>query len=143
MSQKTVIALCGRRNTGKSTTLKAVRSQIEKLGTLVKKLRRSQGADYADIWKVNGVLVGLTTLGDVPKDLDKYFAAFIGAGCDLIICAHHPEGETQKSVDALKAKGFSIKRIDKDLASSESVEEATNSFQAAEILELVKSYCGL
>lgn len=88
---KRIIALQGKGNTGKTTTLLQLISVIECKGykIYVKKPHRTEKVVVADI---NGITVGITTRGDNKECLKTDFAVL--GKCDLYVCACRSSGET-------------------------------------------------
>lgn len=99
-----VIALKGRSNIGKTSTLK------ELIKLLTEKYNPSNedylidGADVRVIYTINGKKVGIETQGDPYSRLPKSLNLFKNENCQLIICACRSSGATVEAVKSLKPK---------------------------------------
>jgi len=101
---KTVIALWGAANIGKTTTLKIVHKNLLKLST-DKLLKFSiNNSDIREIFIINGLKVGIETQGDPNSRLAESLNIFQQQGCEVIICATRTRGKTAELVGELKTK---------------------------------------
>jgi hypothetical protein len=93
---KTIILLTGGRNAGKSLTIRKVYQQL--LGIYLHAQRVNVNVQgrigpketYA-IVTIDVIKIGIESFGDYPKRLRESLRKFRDVGCDLIICAAHPE----------------------------------------------------
>ena len=92
--QKTMIALWGISELGKSTTIRLAYDDLRKdlpEEDIVKspgRTRKNLNVNGA-ILKIDGVLVGFASQGDNPEVLEKFLMPLIAAGCVVIVCATH------------------------------------------------------
>ena len=98
-----IIALQGKSNTGKTTTLKMlIRLFLEnnKYNLNPKYVKRyvlnkcnSDTGDVKCVFEYNGKRIGITTRGDTEKALARDFKNHFYK-CDIIVCAVHTHGKT-------------------------------------------------
>ncbi len=107
---KTIIAVYGRSNEGKSETIKKVcqilLNEFSNADSLVKPINYDE--DILTAIKLGNVKIGIESQGDpnsriiteqtIEKLADPYKESTLG-GCDIIICATRTEGKTVKTVD--------------------------------------------
>lgn len=130
-----ILALFGKGNIGKSTTLKILTAKLmENFNTVVLEFERGEssaeaiyeriqarneakragriyrGYDTSTVLSINGFNIGITTHGDLSKEIKKKVSKFKEQDCALAICAMHM---TENSKKALKecAIGDSITMI--------------------------------
>ncbi len=102
---KTIIAIHGRANEGKSETIKKVCSLI--LDTFPTAIPSETNIDYSgDILltvNVNGVIIGFESQGDPNSRMiyDETLRKLADKNCDIIICATRTGGMTVKKVDKI------------------------------------------
>lgn len=97
-----IIALWGRQNTGKTTTLKMVYNELKAKGySLLHKPDENEGDFYA-IFEIDGIKVGLFTGGDNAGCLDEPFKAFLKAECAICITASRVRRTRNGSVTFLE-----------------------------------------
>lgn len=111
---KTIIALRGAGNRGKSTTL----------GLLIGKIKAAYPAaaideklfkiDVTIILTINGIKVGIETQGDPNSRLGASLKRFVESKCKVIICASRSYGGTVDLVQAAASAGYDLKWVDKD-----------------------------
>lgn len=86
---KKIIALRGRKDSGKTSTLKLVRKELLRLGAIeilyVDGLGY-QGVDFYGIYEIWGILIGITSEGDYYQVIMDRVQILTGRQCDLILC---------------------------------------------------------
>ncbi|MDD5924294.1 MAG: hypothetical protein PUC88_05860 [Clostridia bacterium] len=95
-----VIVLRGKGNKGKTTTLNLL---IKKLVSLPTKILDGAISDSItdDSWvvlKYMGKTIGIITVGDDAKSLDKYFSR-ITISCDIYVCAARTKGSSCQYIE--------------------------------------------
>lgn len=95
---KVIIALQGKGDTGKTTTLKMLIEIIKQNGHVVTTLKQYK-KDIVIVAEINGKNIGVTTRGDFKSYLATDFAEFEKWSCGLCVCACRCKGDT---VDFLK-----------------------------------------
>jgi hypothetical protein len=112
---KRVFALTGTKNTGKSTTIRAV---YELLRAKYPSVRPEEGVilsrvEIKVVIVINGVKIGIESQGDPVKEsrLEESLKEFVRVDCSIIICARRTYGKKFDVVEDLKQKGFEIDSI--------------------------------
>jgi hypothetical protein len=131
---KKVIALRGRSNSGKSSTIREVFAIVRERhpGSIVRYITRSRRLDGKDlhlIVVIGGFLIGIESQRDPgtrPCRLEKSRAYFKEEGCDLILCTARGRGYTVDVVDALRADGYAIRWRDQPTERPPDSYEASN-----------------
>ena len=139
--QPTIIALRGRPNSGKSTTLKLVFEQLQSEGDLVWQ-DTHRYVETVAVVKVGDVKVGIVSIGDVADLLNKLLQDVMKRGCLVIVCAcrRNNSGSDSKTVQVVKRcePGYSIVWIDKEQTATESDQREANKRSCNEVLRAVK-----
>ncbi len=109
-----IIALQGKSNCGKTTTLKMLIKKILindefKLDSNYTESKvfskcNSNTGDFKCVFICDGIKIGITTRGDTKEALEKDFKKYFN-DCQIVICAVHTHGKT---VDFIKSKGDAI-----------------------------------
>ena len=138
MKSKTIIALRGVANQGKTTSIKIA---YELLKDAYPKAHIEEfyiGVDITVIITVNGVKIGIESQGDPNSRLFQSLRHFVGIGCKVIICATRSRGATVEAVNAFAGK-YQIKWYPKSGASSTSKQVADNRSFAQQIVAAVRA----
>ena len=95
---KKVFALKGRRNVGKSQTIRTVDELLRAKypGARVEHEHRTR-AELRVVLSINDVKIGVESGGRTQSSFDL----FVNLGCDVIICAAKTTGQTVNAVNAL------------------------------------------
>ena len=95
---KKVIALKGRRNVGKSQTIRTVDEllRVKYPSARVEHEHRTR-AELSVVMSIDGVKIGVESSERIQASLDL----FVSLGCDVIICATRTTGKTVNAVNAL------------------------------------------
>ena len=115
--QRTLIALRGKTNSGKSTALRLVFHQLlrregvrpVRSGTR----RRGQKDIKGGVLVIDGVKAGFLTIAEPPRELREKLEALANEGCVVILCATRSDGLTVKAVASMEDEGFQVVWIDK------------------------------
>lgn len=99
--QKSIIAVRGPANVGKTTTIRRAYEELRREGRCIDQGRLFSTEVIAAIWEIDGVKVGITSNGDLPEDLEENLARLLAAGCIVIVCATRTKGGTVKLVERL------------------------------------------
>lgn len=120
-----IIVSSGESNSGKTTTLKLLASELLKKGKLIvdypknhqcscidnEKLAKCGGdiknynGDITAVIEVDGKIVGISSFGDYVACIESKMKIFLGIPCDVIITAAHPNDDTILYVRSLKGSG--------------------------------------
>lgn len=153
---KQIIALCGKRNSGKSKTIEQV---YEILASKYKdaseesllRYKHKRQVDVVDVNVImtidNGIKIGIEGKGD-PKDkqknyfrLEKSIKSFVETECTVIICATRTSGETFNLVD--RQLGYTVIRKYQQYKDTVSDQEKSNHDMAQEIVGEVERFLQL
>lgn len=90
-----IVALKGRANSGKSTTIKLVAQLLQqKYPNAPISVLISNTSDIKIIMNINGTKVGIESQGDPNSRLQQSLTDFVNAKCGVIICATRTSGMT-------------------------------------------------
>ena len=140
--QKTIIALSGVHNSGKTTTIKKVDCLLdEDKRYRVRDMKVfNRGVDISVVVEVMNKKIGINSHGDIPSRLDKQLEKIMSYKCDIIIVATRSRGKTVKCVKKYKKKyGYEIIWIDQIKKKRSKRDRcAHNQSQAEEIVGITK-----
>ena len=86
-----IIALWGKHDSGKTTTIKLFRDILLKGGAKERKI--VEGYDFISEFTIQGKKVGVISGGDTKEILEGNFGQ-LSKGCDVVICPSRTKGET-------------------------------------------------
>lgn len=153
--KKTIIANYGTENVGKTTSIKLVYNKLHQIITdeNCRDLHSPEdnNGDLCAILTINGVKVGISSLGDnIPEHAD-WLNELVGEECVIILAACHDNDETTKKIYGLQKKDYRIiwtenARFYQELESykHKSPKGITNRFNenwATEIANLIEAWC--
>ena len=97
-----VFALKGRRNVGKSQTIRTVDELLRAKypNARVEHELRTR-VELRVVLSINGVKIGIESTGENIKRIQASFDLFVSLGCEIIICATRTTGKTVNAVNAL------------------------------------------
>lgn len=122
--RKKIIALFGRANVGKTSTLRRVLQSLEERpGATVD--RQIDRVDIRAIILIDGLKIGIETQGDPTGRLAESLELFAREGCNVIICATRTSGRTMDAVKRHEGV-FRIKWIKKTNPDQECAAEILN-----------------
>lgn len=98
--KKTIIAVWGNANTGKSTTIKMIYRMFFEMYSNVTILNEGpiSTVDITKIFSVEGHKIGIESQGDPNSNIFNSLKLFNKEKCELIICATRTKGNTVKEV---------------------------------------------
>lgn len=101
---KKAIALKGKSKIGKSQTIRTVDEllRVKYPGAIVEHEYRTR-VEVRVVLSINGVKIGIETIGEKIKRINESFDLFVNLGCEVIICATRTTGKTVTAVNALPA----------------------------------------
>jgi len=141
--EKTVMALSGAANVGKSTTIMKVRDLLKsKHGCVVEPEGTLEiDVDVRVVLRINGVRIGIESQGDPGGRLEESLLRFVELGCTAIICATRTRGRTVDAVNKLKPS-YNVVWLQQDVKSSASGQEASNDAMAERIARNIEKAIG-
>jgi len=100
--KKTIIAVWGTANVGKSKTLIKLGNIIKNCGWITEN-NVSKNNDYWAVFKYKGITLGVETYGDVEDDVGHGLQGLIGAKCDIIVMTSKTYGGTVNAIGELSS----------------------------------------
>lgn len=98
MNQKIVI-LSGKRNCGKTTTIKLIYKLLLKKHPNAKKvLEKTYGDDVLIVLNINEKIIGISSQGDHKKYVEKHLKTLMDENCSLILTATRTREGTIEAV---------------------------------------------
>ena len=124
----TIIALRGKGNSGKSTTMRNLRLfLIDNKYELISSKPDNRG-DFVAIFLKNGILVGVTSYGDTYDVLQLRLRELIESSCTICVCVCRTFDRVVPGTNAAlhEVQGFSVQYIDKTFEAIEPFREIVN-----------------
>ena len=134
--RKTVIAVRGVSDSGKSTSIRLAYDELKKDATVINPgepaRERPKGPPEVKgaILEIDGVLVGFASPGDKAEILRPYLEDLKTKGCTVIVCATHTWGGTVRLVESLQPE-FVVDWTDK---ASPQVNHADGNRKTADVI---------
>ena len=98
---KRIIALKGKGNSGKTTTIKLLPDILKENGfSQVPNKHKKFGSDFRDVFIKDGLIVGVTSSGDTYDLVTKRLSELIDDDCVICICACRTFDRSEKGTIA-------------------------------------------
>jgi hypothetical protein len=136
--QRTIIAICGPSNVGKTTTICLAYQRLLEEGKQINPGRRTRKEVGGAILEIDGVTVGFASQGDVERMLQANLEPLLAAECDVIVCACHTSRSRTHMVVERLTGDFRVVWIEKRRAALVNAERA-NQECAEEIIKQVRA----
>lgn len=131
-----IIALQGRGNCGKTTTIKLLPAILTSHGYHpITGMYQNHGNDFLDVYTNGKVKVGVTSSGDNYDLVHDRLADLVAAGCDVCICACRSYGGTHTAINSFS--GYTPKYVPKTIASTPAQEPVVNAADANTLYSLI------
>jgi hypothetical protein len=134
---KTIIALKGPSNTGKSATLVKVYEYLKARYPNAPIQHELTNHDIRALMEIKGQALGIESQGDPGGRLFESLRLFVREKCVIIVCATRTRGGTVQAVEQL-ASQFAIKWIDKPRELNATQHERTNNAFALDIMKQIE-----
>lgn len=141
--QRTIFALWGIGDSGKTTTISLAYHHFRQQGAIVifsgnPTRQRSKGRREikGTVLEIDGILVGFASPGDRPEILKSLLDDLVKRGCIVIVCATHTKGGTVEVVREFEREGFNVEWIAK--ARQQENHDDANRKKANEIIQKVR-----
>ena len=138
--ERTLIALWGVTNSGKSTTLNYAHEELLECDGVIEirsGKRRPGSKDIRNaLLEKDGVTIGILSIAEPPRKLKEKLEA-LAKECDVIVCATRSDGETVTAVESMKDEGFTLHWIEKKKSASVAERERDNRKEAKEVVRAV------
>ena len=132
--EKKIIALRGKANVGKTSTLKKAYEILKNNYTIENVFKRID-AEIKVIVIIKGVKIGIESQGDPGYRLKESLKEFAEKECVIIICATRTRGQTVKAVEEQKPI---YKVIWKEQKENKLAQAATNDAMAKKIIQEIE-----
>jgi Cdc6-like AAA superfamily ATPase len=101
-NMRTIIAIYGKSNSGKTSTIKEISRVLCERNNISPQLVAEKGEDIYQVLEIQKVKIGIISQGDVGNWVKEYLKELFDRGCTIIICATRTRGST---CDAVKEYG--------------------------------------
>lgn len=135
--RRTIIAVYGPSNQGKSGTIKKIIDEISNKYPRASVKILIDGGDRKVVITIGKVKIGIESQGDPGSRLEESLIDFANVKCDIIICATRTSGATVEAVNGLSHL-YDIVWIT-NYRSYEKDQEALNQFSAKQITEYLST----
>ncbi|MFL3663672.1 MAG: hypothetical protein ACJ04Q_06710 [Flavobacteriales bacterium] len=143
-----IIALQGRANSGKTTSIKIFHEMLIGEGWVpVPNKRQDFGSDFLDIFEKDGERLGVTSVGDTYDDIIGRLEILINENCNPIVCAcrtfdkrRNAQGELEGTVAATKRLSSSVEYHPTNVAEKVSDERPLNEADGIRLILAVRNY---
>ena len=110
---KTIIAVWGAKNTGKTTAILKTYEKLLDLGAIIEKQTGSLNDDIYAILNYKSKKIGIISMGDPsPNEQESeqgtHLADAATEECDIIICACRTKDETLANIHKTISKGYDV-----------------------------------
>jgi hypothetical protein len=135
---KTVIALSGPPDTGKSATVKKVYELLKAKHPNAPVTHEIVNHDVRAIININGHSIGIESQGDPGSRIFTSISLFAREECEFIVCATRTRGQTVEVIENLKSQ-YNIKWIQKLRESNKAQHEQINNALASDIFKQIQT----
>lgn len=139
---KTILALRGKANTGKSTTIRILHDLLIQYDfELINSNLANTNGDFIAVFKKNEKLIGLTSSGDLYDFVHDNLVELIDDGCELCICACRTYDRVPPGTNAAVEEftDFQHQFIEKTYDDNVISQVSTNRNDAQNLLTLIES----
>lgn len=139
---KTIIALRGKGNSGKSTTIRILHGLLLLYGYQQNSSNlRVNGGDFTAIFSKNGRLIGITSSGDTYDLVHNHLQELVNANCEICVCACRtfdrvPPGTNSAIIEFTNYRNHFV---EKTFDNNETTQDHTNMDNARTLLSLINS----
>lgn len=131
-----IIALKGRGNSGKTTTIKLLPNILFAHGySRVAGMFQQHGSDFLDIFENGKHRVGVTSSGDSYDLVHDRLTDLVNAKCDVCVCACRTSGGTHTAI--YDFTGYTSHFESKTYATSPAQEPTVNASDANKLFSLI------
>ena len=137
---RTLLAVVGIANTGKTTTIKIVYESIKTKYRNFEEARivpPSRGKEIRIILTIGKIKIGILSIGDSRSELKERLKYFEQKECKIIVCACRTKGSTFKAAYGMEPK-YRVKPFPKTKMESARGQDADNREVAQRIFSEVK-----
>ena len=135
---KKIIALQGRAQCGKTSTLNLLIDLLTVATSKHTSMPLPHKGDRHEIFKINGVTVGIATGGDTQAIVKQNCLFFQQNNCDVAFSAIRTKGKTCQDLDAFaKQYGLTVNKQSQNIVNDITKQYASNLAKAQELYNLI------
>lgn len=134
---KTIIALRGKGNSGKSTTIRILHDLILSNGyQQISSNFRGDGGDFTAIFSKKGKLIGVTSSGDTYDLVHDHLQELVSSDCDICVCACRTFDRIPPGTNAaiIEFTNYRNQFVEKTLDNNTATQRQTNMNDASTLL---------
>ena len=105
---KTIIAVWGAKNTGKTTVILKTYEKLLDLGAIIEKQTGSPSNDIYAILNYKSKKIGIISMGDPESAQGDCLDKAETENCDIILCACRTKDETLANIHKTVSKGYDV-----------------------------------
>ena len=132
----TIIALRGRANSGKSTTIGLLFGLLGQNG-YQPEWRNTAGRDFIAVFTKNGQRIGVTSSGDTYDLVHDRLEELVNDNCSICVCACRTRGGTNEAI--IEFTNYSNQFEKKMIDENGTTQATTNMNDAKKILSIIDS----
>jgi len=139
---KTIIALRGKGNSGKSETIRILHNLLDNNDyELVRTNLENNTGDFVSIFRKNKIFIGITSSGDLYDYVHDRLEELINDGCKICVCACRSYDRVPPGTNAAVTEfpGYTPQFVEKTYDDSENTQEETNQNDANILFEVIHS----
>ena len=143
-AMKTVVAVQGAFNSGKTSSIKAALARLIERFPSAKCRYLKEGADIIVVIDIGGIVIIICSWGDNAEALKKLMDMVRDCDWSVLVCAMRTRGGTVDYIHELCNKNrAALEIVEKGRALSPSVRQGENNITADKIVEVVAVAAGL
>lgn len=137
-----IIALRGRGNSGKSTTIRLLYDLLLQNGyQLISSNINVNGGDFIAIFSKNGKLIGVTSSGDTYDLVHDRLQELVNANCNICVCACRTFDRVPPGTNAaiIEFTDYQNKFIEKTVDVNDATQRTTNGRDAQNLFSAIET----
>ncbi|MBB6005431.1 hypothetical protein [Arcicella rosea] len=139
-----IIALRGKGNSGKTTTIRILHNLLLANGYVQVRSNFSvNGGDFITIFSKKGKLIGVTSSGDTYDLVHDRLQEMVNANCNICVCACRTFDRSAKpgtNAAIIEFATYSNQFVEKTVDDNAATRPATNNSDAQNLLRLIDSW---
>lgn len=136
----TIIALRGRGNSGKSSTIRMLYDLLlQNRYGLISSNFNATGGDYLAVFSKNGKFIGVTSSGDTYDLVHDNLEVLVNSNCTICVCACRTYDRIPPGTNAaiIEFTNYSNLFVDKTVDGNEATQAATNRADAINLFTII------
>lgn len=138
----TIIALRGRGNSGKSTTIRLLYDLLLQNGyQIISSNLNTVGGDFVAVFSKNGKTIGVTSSGDTYDLVHDRLDELVNSNCNICLCACRTFDRVPPGTNAaiIEFKNYSNQFIEKTIDDNDTTQAGTNLSDARKLLSTINN----